>query len=122
MRGVVLHKNLFTQDSNPASCIAVVGANNYASQGHDQLLEIRLLKKTGRHNFSFARHHSSNNYFFVNCSVNQLIFGDQLDSSSFTFRQKNINCWNCKWSTKVLENINCSRQFIVKKMVYMYGS
>ncbi len=43
-------------------------------------------------------------------------------SSSFTFRQKNINCSNCNWSTKVLENVNCSTQFIVKKMVYMYGS
>ncbi len=42
--------------------------------------------------------------------------------SSFTFRQKNINSSNCKWSTKVLENVNCSTQFIVKKMVYMYGS
>ncbi len=26
------------------------------------------------------------------------------------------------WSTKVLENVNCSTQFIVYKMVYMYGS
>ncbi len=43
-------------------------------------------------------------------------------SSSFTFRQKNINCSNCNWLTKVLENVNCSTQFIVKKMVYMYGS
>ena len=43
-------------------------------------------------------------------------------SRSFTFRQKNINCSNCKWSTKVLENVNCSTQFIVKKMVYMFGS
>ncbi len=42
--------------------------------------------------------------------------------SSFTFRQKNINYSNCNWSTKVLENVNCSTQFIVKKMVYMYGS
>ncbi len=31
--------------------------------GHDQLLEICLLKKTGRHNFIIARQHSSNNYF-----------------------------------------------------------
>ncbi len=38
-------------------------------------------------------------------------------SSSFTFGQKNINCSNCNWSTKVLENVNCSTQFIVKKMV-----
>ncbi len=27
-------------------------------------------------------------------------------SSSFNFRQKNINCSNCNWSTKVLENVN----------------
>jgi hypothetical protein len=27
--------------------------------GHDQLLEICLLEKTGRHNFSTGRHHSS---------------------------------------------------------------
>jgi hypothetical protein len=32
--------------------------------GHDHLLENCLLKKSARHNFSFARHHSSNNYFF----------------------------------------------------------
>jgi hypothetical protein len=31
--------------------------------GHDHLLEIRLLKKSARHNFIIARHHSSNNYF-----------------------------------------------------------
>ncbi len=37
--------------------------------GHDQLLEIRLLKKTGQHNFSFAQHHSSNNYFFCQGSL-----------------------------------------------------
>ncbi len=30
---------------------------------HDHLLEIRLLEKSARHDFSFARHHSSNNYF-----------------------------------------------------------
>ncbi len=47
---------------------------------------------------------------------------DQLDLISFTFSQKNINCSNCKWLTKVLENVNCSTQFIVQKMVYMYGS
>jgi hypothetical protein len=32
--------------------------------GHDQLLEICLLEKTGQHNFSFARHHSSKCHFF----------------------------------------------------------
>jgi hypothetical protein len=32
---------------------------NVVYLGHDQLLEICLLKKTGRHNFSTARHHSS---------------------------------------------------------------
>ncbi len=90
--------------------------------GHDHLLKICLLEKSARHVFSFARHHLSNNYFFLSTARIQLIFGDQLDSSSFTFRQKNINCLNCKWSTKVFENINCSTQFIVKKMVYMYSS
>jgi hypothetical protein len=43
-------------------------------------------------------------------------------SSSFTFRQKSNDCSNCNWSTKVLKNVNCSTQFIVKKMVYMYSS
>ena len=36
--------------------------------GHDHLLEIRLLKKSARHNFSFAQHHLSKCHFFVNCS------------------------------------------------------
>jgi len=31
--------------------------------GHDQLLEIRLLKKSARHDFIIAQQHSSNNYF-----------------------------------------------------------
>ncbi len=31
--------------------------------GHDQLLEIRLLEKSARHDFIIARQHSSNNYF-----------------------------------------------------------
>ena len=31
--------------------------------GHDHLLEIRLLKKSARHNFIIARHRSSNNIF-----------------------------------------------------------
>ena len=84
---------------------------------HDQLLEICLLKKTSRHNFSTAR---ANVTFFVNWSNPVNLWG----STGFEqfHRQKNINCSNCKWLTKVLENINCSTQFIVKKMVYMYGS
>ena len=36
--------------------------------GHDHLLEICLLKKSARHNFSFAQHHSRKCHFFVNCS------------------------------------------------------
>ncbi len=32
-------------------------------KGHNQLLEIRLLEKSARHNFIIARQHSSNNYF-----------------------------------------------------------
>ena len=67
----------------------------------------------------------ANNFYSVNWStavLNLFLMQDQLDSISFTFSQKNINCSNCKWSTKVLENVNCSTQFIVKKMVYMYGS
>jgi hypothetical protein len=44
----------------------ITGFQTYS--GHDHLLEIRLLEKSARHDFSFARHHSSNNYFFVNCS------------------------------------------------------
>jgi hypothetical protein len=35
-------------------------------KGHDQLLEIRLLEKTGRHNFSTAQRHLSKCHFFVN--------------------------------------------------------
>ena len=36
-----------------------VFSENNQNRGHDQLLEICLLKKTGQHNFSFARHHLS---------------------------------------------------------------
>ncbi len=31
--------------------------------GHDHLLEMRLLKKSARHDFIIARHRSSNNIF-----------------------------------------------------------
>ena len=37
---------------------------------------------------------------FLSTARIQLIFGNQLDSSSFTFSQKNINCSNCKWFDK----------------------
>jgi hypothetical protein len=33
------------------------------SMGHGELLELRLLEKSARHNFIIARHHSSNNIF-----------------------------------------------------------
>jgi hypothetical protein len=55
--------------------------------GHDQLLEICLLEKTGRHNFSTAQHYSSKCHFLSTGRI-RLIFGDQLDSISFTFSQK----------------------------------
>jgi hypothetical protein len=39
--------------------------------GHDHLLEIRLLKKSARHNFIIARHHSSKCHFFCQLLENQ---------------------------------------------------
>ena len=39
--------------------------------GHDHLLEIRLLKKSARHDFIIARHHSSNNIFSCQLLENQ---------------------------------------------------
>ncbi len=82
---------------------------------------------------SFARKNWSTQFFNCSTPFKQMtkkvktgwqtkIICRRCISSSFTFRQKNINCSNCKWSMKVLENVNCSTQFIVKKMVYMYGS
>jgi len=85
--------------------------------GHDKLLEIRLLEKTARHKNINCLTPFEQMSLFLSTARIQLIFGDQLDSSNFTFRQKNINCSNCNWSTKVLENVNCSTQFIVKEMV-----
>ncbi len=41
--------------------------NLSCDMGHDQLLKICLLEKTGRHYFSTARHHLSKCHFFVNC-------------------------------------------------------
>jgi hypothetical protein len=35
---------------------------NY-KKGHGELLELRLLEKSARHDFIIARHHSSNNIF-----------------------------------------------------------
>jgi hypothetical protein len=32
---------------------------NEAEMGHGELLELRLLEKSARHNFIIARHHSS---------------------------------------------------------------
>ncbi len=93
--------------------------------GHDHLLEIRLLEKSARHDFIIARHCSSNNIFSCQLLENQKswkIICRTCISSSFTFRQNNINCSKIKCSTKVVENVNCSTQFIVKKMLYMYGS
>ena len=89
--------------------------------GHDQLLKIRQLKKSGQHNFSTAQHYSSKFHFFVNWSNPVNLWGST-GFEQFHFQSKNINCSNCNWSTKVLENVKCSTQFIVKKMVYMYGS
>ena len=40
----------------------------------------------------------------------------------FHFQTKKYQLLELHCSTKVLENDNCSTQFIVKKMVYMYGS
>jgi hypothetical protein len=34
-----------------------------AELGHGELLELRLLEKSARHDFIIARHHSSNNIF-----------------------------------------------------------
>ena len=93
--------------------------------GHDHLLKMRLLEKSARHDFIIARHCSSNNIFSCQLLENQIswkIICRTCISSSFTFCLKNINCLKIKWSTKVVENVNCSTQFIVKKMVYMYGS
>jgi hypothetical protein len=108
---------------NPSHCFETWDRN--VLLGHDHLLEIRLLEKSARHDFLFARHHLSKCHFFCQLLENQKswkIICRTCISSSFTFRQKNINCSNCNWSTKVLENVNCSTQFIVKKMVYIYGS
>ncbi len=41
--------------------------------GHDHLLEIRLLKKSARHNFSFARHHSSKCNFLSTVRKSKII-------------------------------------------------
>ena len=81
----------------------------------------------------FARKNWSTQFFICSTPFEQMSLfwstGQKLKiicrtciSSSFTFRKKNINCLNCNWLTKVLENVNCSTQLIVKKMVYMYGS
>ena len=40
----------------------------------------------------------------------------------FHFQTKKYQLLELHCSTKVLENDNCSTQFIVKKMLYMYGS
>ncbi len=63
-------------------------------------------------------------FFLVNCSK---IKNHEKSSAvryfeQFHFLSKKMNCSKIKWSTKVVENVNCSTQFIVKKMVYMYGS
>ncbi len=36
---------------------------NVGKAGHGELLELRLLEKSARHNFIIARHRSSNNIF-----------------------------------------------------------
>ena len=90
--------------------------------GHDHLLEIRLLKKSAQHDFSFARHHLSKCHFFCQLLKNQKSSAVRVFRAVSLLDKKNINCLNCNWLTKVLENVNCSTQFIVKKMVYMYGS
>ena len=52
--------------------------------GHDQLLEIQLLKKTGQHNFI----NWSTPFEQMSTGQIRLIFGNHMDSISFTFSQK----------------------------------
>ena len=70
---------------------------------------------------STGRHHSSKCHFSCPLVESGKSFGINW-IQPVSLLVKKINCSNCKWSTKVLENVNCSTQFIVKKMVYMYGS
>ncbi len=81
------------------------------SKGHDQLLEICLLEKTGRHNFQLLDTIPANDTFFLSTGWIRLIFGDQLDSISFTFSQKKYQLLELQMVDKVLENVNCLGDF-----------
>ncbi len=84
---------------------------NCLLSGHDHLLELRLLKNL-----------LDTILLLLDTIRHQLIFGDELDSSSLTFRKKNSIARQSFARHFWQENINCSTQFIVKKIVYMYGS
>ncbi len=89
--------------------------------GHDQLLEFRLLEKSARHDFIITRQRLSNNYFCVNCS-NPVNLWESTGFEQFHFKSKKYQLLELQMVDKDVENVNCSTQFIVKKMVYMYGS
>ncbi len=83
------------------------------------------LKKAVDTKMTTGWHMSSSLSKSDNCSIFEthlLYVYWKLFLSSFTFRQKINNCSHCNWLTKVLKNVNCSTQFIVKKMVYMHSS
>ncbi len=65
--------------------------------GHDQLLEIRLLKKTGRHNFSFARHHLSKCHFFCQLLENQKSSAVRVFRAGLTGFEQLINFVSSSW-------------------------
>ena len=59
--------------------------------------------------------------FRVNCS-NPVNLWESTGFEQFHFQSKKYQLLELQMVDKDVENVNCSTQFIVKKMVYMYGS
>ena len=89
--------------------------------GHGELLELRLLEKSAQHDFIIARHHSSKWQKKWKMVDNQKISAVRV-FRAVSLLDKKVSTARIALLDKVFENDNCSTQFIVKTMVYMYGS
>ena len=89
--------------------------------GHDHLLEIRLLEKLLDTILLLLDTIRAIIIFLVNYS-NPVNLWESTGFEQFHFLSKKYQLFKNQMETKVVENVNCSTQFIVKKMVYMYGS
>jgi hypothetical protein len=89
--------------------------------GHDQLLKIRLLEKLLDTILLLLDTIRAIIIFLVNYS-NPVNLWESTGFEQFHFKSKKYQLFKIQMVNKGGGNVNCSTQFIVKKMVYMYFS